>query len=122
MSASQSCLFQRSKKTRREPNPFCRIKVDTIERKTQTFESQTNPLFEHISQILCSNPIQQQLIIEVRDARSNNDVIGFFELPIKQIYDTDSMIIDTQAFSLKSLNEPLDGASIVLRLSLSVSL
>ena len=30
------------------------------------------------------------------------------------------MIIDTQAFSLKNLNEPLDQASIVLRLSLNV--
>jgi hypothetical protein len=61
------------------------------------------------------------LIIEVCDARSNNEIIGFFELPIKQIFDTDSMIIDTQAFSLKSFTEPLDKASIVLRLSLNVS-
>jgi len=114
--------FQRSKKSHREPNPFCRIKVDTITCKSQTFESQTNPLFEHISHILCSNPLQQQLLIEICDARSNNDIIAFFELPIKQIFDTNSMIIDTQSFSLKSSTEPLDKVSIVLRLSLHVSL
>ncbi|CAF1631558.1 unnamed protein product [Rotaria magnacalcarata] len=108
------------KKTHREPNPFCRIKVDAIERKTQTFESQTNPSFEHISQILCSNPIQQQLTIEVCDARSNNDIIGFFQLPIKQIFDTDSMTIDTQAFPLRSLSEPLDNVTVVVRLSLHI--
>ncbi|UJR22549.1 hypothetical protein I4U23_025598 [Adineta vaga] len=110
----------RSKKTRREPNPFCRIQVDTIERKTLTLESQTNPLFEHISQILCTNPLQQKLTIEVRDARSNNDVIAFLELPIKQILDTNTMTIDTQEFALKSLTEPLDKTSIVLRLSLHI--
>ncbi|CAF3704281.1 unnamed protein product [Rotaria sp. Silwood1] len=109
-----------SKKTRREPNPFCRIKVDSIERKTQTFENQTNPLFEHISQILCSNPLQQQLTIEVCDARSNNDIIGIFQLPIKQIYDTDTMIIDSQAFPLKGVSEPLDNVSIILRLTLNI--
>ncbi|CAF4403022.1 unnamed protein product, partial [Rotaria sp. Silwood2] len=109
-----------SKKTRREPNPFCRIKVDSTERKTQTFESQTNPLFEHISHILCSNPIQQQLTIEVCDARSNNEIIGTFQLPIKQIFDSESMTIDSQAFPLKGLSEPLDNVSIVLRLSLNI--
>ena len=85
-------------------------------------ESQTNPSFEHISQILCSNPLQQQLRVEVRDARSNNDVIGYLELPIKNILDTDSMTIDTQEFPLKSSTEPLDRAAIVLRLSLHVNL
>ncbi|CAF1046797.1 unnamed protein product [Adineta ricciae] len=109
-----------SKKTRREPNPFCRIQVDNTERKTHTLESQTNPSFEHISQILCSNPLQQQLKIEVRDARSNNDIIGYLELPIKNILDTDSMTIDTQEFPLKSSTEPLDRVSIVLRLSLHI--
>ncbi|CAF3301091.1 unnamed protein product [Rotaria socialis] len=109
-----------SKKTHREPNPFCRIKVDAVERKTQTFESQTNPSFEHISQILCANPVQQQLTIDVCDARSNNDIIGFFQLPIKQIFDTDSMTIDTQAFPLRSSSEPLDNVTIVIRLSLHI--
>ncbi|CAF1168043.1 unnamed protein product [Rotaria sordida] len=109
-----------SKRTRREPNPFCRIKVDSIERKTQTFDSQTNPSFEHVSHILCSNPIQQQLIIEVCDARSNNEIIGIFQLPIKQIFDTDSMSIDSQTFPLKGVSEPLDNVSIVLHLSLHI--
>ncbi|CAF5102918.1 unnamed protein product, partial [Rotaria sp. Silwood1] len=52
------CLnLPRSKKKHREPNPFCRVKVEGTETKTQTFESQTNPQFEHISQILCANPL-----------------------------------------------------------------
>ncbi|CAF0743361.1 unnamed protein product [Adineta steineri] len=110
----------RSKKTRREPNPFCTIQVDTNEVKTHTFESQTNPLFEHISHILCSNPIQQQLKIQVHDARSNNEVIAYFEIPVKQILNMDTMTIDSQEFPLKSSSEPLDRASIVLRLSLHV--
>ena len=85
-----------------------------------TFESQTNPLFEHISHILCSNPLQQHLTIEVCDARSNNEVIAFFEIPIKQIYNTEAMTIEPQSFALKSLTEPLDQAKIILRLSLNV--
>lgn len=87
-----------------------------------TFESQTNPLFEHISHILCSNPLQQHLTVEVCDARSNNEVIAFFEIPIKQIYESDAMIMGPQTFALKSLTEPLDQAKIILRLSLNVCL
>ena len=113
-------FVQRSRKTRREPNPFCRIRVDTNETRTSTFESQTNPVFEHISQILCTNPLQQKLVIEVCDARSNNEVIAFIELPIKQIYDTESMTIETQSFPLKSFTEPLDNTTIVLHVSLNV--
>lgn len=110
----------RSKKTRREPNPFCRIKVDTTEDRTTGLESQTNPRFEHISHIFCSNPIQQKLSIEVCDSRVNNEVIAFYELPIKQIYDTENMTIETQAFPLRSLTEPLNNATILLRLSLLI--
>jgi Ca2+-dependent lipid-binding protein len=110
----------RSKRTRREPNPFCRIKVEASEIKTQTFESQTNPQFEHVSQILCKSPLHEKLRIDVCDARSNNEVIAFFELPIKQIYNTETMRIESQAFQLKSLSEPLDNATIVLRLSLFI--
>lgn len=62
------------------------------------------------------------MTIEVCDARSNNDIIGVFQLPIKQIFDADSMTIETQAFPLKSLSEPLDNVKIVLRLTLHVSL
>ena len=47
-------------------------------------------------------------------------MIGFFELPIKQIFDTELMTMETQSFPLKSYTEPLDRASIVLRLSLNV--
>jgi hypothetical protein len=70
---------------------------------------------------LCVNPLHEKLRIDVCDARNNNDVIAFFELPIKQIYDTDTMTIDMQSFALKSLSEPLDNAAIILRLSLFVS-
>jgi hypothetical protein len=49
-------------------------------------------------------------------------VIAFFELPIKQIYNTETMTIDTQSFPLKSLSEPLDNATIILRLSLFVKI
>jgi len=41
-------------------------------------------------------------------------------MPIKHIYDTDTMTIDTQAFPLKSLSGPLDNAAIILHLSLLV--
>ena len=112
--------FQSSKKSRREPNPFCRIRVDTQERRTPIFESKTDPRFEHSSQIFCANPLHQKLSIEVLDARSNNELIGFFEIPIKHIYDSQAMTIDTQAFPLRNVSEPLDRANIVLRLSLFV--
>ncbi len=49
-------------------------------------------------------------------------MIAFFELPIKQIYNTETMTIDTQSFPLKSLSEPLDNATIILRLSLFVKI
>jgi hypothetical protein len=49
-------------------------------------------------------------------------VIAFFELPIKQIFNTETMTIDTQSFPLKSLSEPLDNATIILRLSLFVKI
>ncbi|CAF4212678.1 unnamed protein product [Rotaria sp. Silwood2] len=110
----------RSKKTRREPNPFCRIKVEGTERKTQAFESQTNPQFEHVSQILCANPLHEKLKIDICDGRNNNDIIAYFEISIKQIYDTDTMTIDTQSYPLRSLSEPLDKAEIILRLSLFI--
>jgi hypothetical protein len=112
--------LQRSRKTRREPNAFCRINVEGTITKTAAFESQTNPHFEHVSQILCANPLHEKLKIDVCDSRNNNEVIAFFELPIKQIYDTNTMTIDTQSFPLKSLTEPLDNAAIILRLSLFV--
>lgn len=70
---------------------------------------------------MCVSPLHEKLRIDVCDARHNNDVIAYFELPIKQIYDTDTMTIETQSFSLKSLSEPLDNATIILRLSLFVS-
>lgn len=113
--------FQCSRKTRREPNPFCRIQVDSTEQKTATLESQTNPKFEHISQILCANPLQQKLTIHVCDSRSNNEDIAFFELPLKQIFDIDTMTIGTQSYSLRSTSQALNGASIDVRLSLFVS-
>ncbi|UJR26520.1 hypothetical protein I4U23_007843 [Adineta vaga] len=115
------CLnLPRSKKTRREPNPFCRIRVEGSQAKTQALESQTNPQFEHVSQLLCANPLHEKLHIDVCDGRNNNDVIAYFELPIKQIYDTNSMTIDTQSFALKSSSEPLDKAQILLHLSLFI--
>ncbi len=49
-------------------------------------------------------------------------MIAFFELPIKQIFNTETMTIDTQSFPLKSLSEPLDNATIILRLSLFVKI
>ncbi|CAF1149216.1 unnamed protein product [Adineta steineri] len=110
----------RSKKTRREPNPFCRIKLEGNEVKTAAFESQTNPRFEHVSQLLCGSPLHEKLRIDVCDSRSNNDVIAYFEIPLKKIYDTETMTIDTQSFPLKSLSEPLDQAFILLRLSLFI--
>ncbi|CAF4736197.1 unnamed protein product, partial [Rotaria sp. Silwood2] len=89
------CLnLPRSKKKCQEPNPFCRVKVEGTETKTQTFESQTNPQFEHISQFLCANPLHEKLKIDVCNAQSRNEVIAYFEMPIKQIYDTDTMTID----------------------------
>ena len=112
--------FQRSKKTRREPNAYCRIKIEGSESKTPTLESQTNPQFDHVSQLLCKNPLHEKIRIDICDARQNNEVIAFFELPIKQIYNTDTMTIETQSFPLKSSSEPLDTATILLRLSLSV--
>ncbi|CAF0788896.1 unnamed protein product [Rotaria sp. Silwood1] len=115
------CLnLPRSKKTRREPNPFCRIKVEGTETKTQAFESQTNPQFEHVSQILCANPLHEKLKIDICDARNNNEIIAYFEMPIKLIYDTDTMTIDTQSYPLKCISEPLDKAAIILRLSLLI--
>ncbi|CAF3620644.1 unnamed protein product [Rotaria sordida] len=110
----------RSKKNRREPNPFCRIKVEATEMKTQTFESKTDPEFEYVSQILCANPLHEKLKIDVCDARNNNEIIAYFEMPIKQIFDTDTMTIDTQSYPLRSLSEPLDRATIILRLSLFI--
>ncbi|CAF1165227.1 unnamed protein product [Adineta ricciae] len=112
------CLnLPRSKKAR-EPNPFCRIRVEGRQAKTHALESQTNPKFEHVSQLLCVNPLHEKLRIDVCDARSNDDVIAYFELPIKSIYNANSMTIDTQAFPLKSSSEPLDRAQILLHLSL----
>ena len=70
--------------------------------------------------MLCANPLHEKLKIDVCDARNNNEVIAFFEIPIKQVYDTDTMTIDTQSFPLKSLSEPIDNAAIILRLSLFV--
>ncbi|CAF0965132.1 unnamed protein product [Adineta ricciae] len=114
------CLnLPRSKKAR-EPNPFCRIKVESSQAKTHALENQTNPKFEYVSQFLCVNPLHEKLHIDVCDARSNNDVIAYFELPIKSIYDANSMTIDTQAFPLKSSSEPLDRAQILLHLSLFI--
>ncbi len=114
------CRFSQRSKKNREPNPFCRIQVEGTTKKTSAFESQTNPHFEHVSQILCANPLHEKLKIDVCDARNNNEVIAFFELPIKQVYNTDTMTIDTQSFPLKSLTEPIDNAAIILRLSLFV--
>ncbi|CAF3589922.1 unnamed protein product [Rotaria sp. Silwood1] len=110
----------RSKRMRREPNPFCRVTVEGTEDKTQTFENRTNPQFQHLSQILCANPLHEKLRIDVCDARSNNEVIAYFEMPIKQIYDIDTMTIDNQSFSLKILSESLEKTSIILRLSLFI--
>ncbi|CAF4583689.1 unnamed protein product [Rotaria socialis] len=116
----QCTNLPRSKKTRREPNPFCRIKVEATEDKTRTFDSQTNPKFEHVSQILCANPLHEKLKIDVCDAKTNNEIIGYFEIPIKQIFDTETMTIETQAYSLKCLSEPFDRAQIFVRLSLLI--
>ncbi|CAF4688462.1 unnamed protein product, partial [Rotaria sp. Silwood2] len=91
------------------------------ENKTQTFESQTNPQFEHTSQILCANPLHEKLKIDVCNAQSKNEVIAYFEMPIKQIYDTDTMTIDAQTYPLKSVSAPLDKTEIILCLSLFVS-
>ena len=41
-------------------------------------------------------------------------------MSIKQILDTESMIIDSQSFLLKNYNEPLDNSWILLRLQLFV--
>ncbi|CAF5072055.1 unnamed protein product, partial [Rotaria sp. Silwood1] len=112
------CLnLPRSKRRSQEPNPFCRVKVESTEIKTQTFESQTNPQFEHTSQILCINPLHEKLKIDVCNAQSKNEVIAYFEMPIKQVYDTDTMTIDTQSYPLKSVSGPLDRTEIILRLS-----
>ncbi|CAF4573725.1 unnamed protein product, partial [Rotaria sp. Silwood2] len=113
------CLnLPRSKKNRQEPNPFCRVQVEGTETKTQAFERQTNPQFEHISQILCANPLHAKLKIDVCNAQSKNEVIAYFEMPIKQIYDTDTMTIDAQTYPLKSVSAPLDKTEIILCLSL----
>ncbi|CAF3816756.1 unnamed protein product [Rotaria sp. Silwood1] len=115
------CLnLPQSKKTRQEPNPFCRVKVEGTETKTQTYEGQTNPQFEHISQILCSNPLHEKLKIYVCNAKSKNEVIAYFEMPIKQVYDADTMTIDTQSYPLKSVSGPLDKTEIILHLSLFI--
>ncbi|CAF1446604.1 unnamed protein product [Rotaria sp. Silwood1] len=115
------CLnLPRSKRRSQEPNPFCRVKVESTEIKTQTFESQTNPQFEHTSQILCINPLHEKLKIDVCNAQSKNEVIAYFEMPIKQVYDTDTMTIDTQSYPLKSVSGPLDRTEIILRLSLFI--
>ena len=55
------------------------------------------------------------------DAQNRNEQIGFVELPIKQIYDSEAMTINKQTFTLRNLSEPLDTARIVLHLSLLVS-
>lgn len=66
--------------------------------------------------------MEQEVTVEVCDTRSNNDVIAYFQMPIKQIFETESMTIQNQSFPLKGLSEPLDNVSIVLRLSLHVGL
>ncbi|CAF2252498.1 unnamed protein product [Rotaria magnacalcarata] len=116
----QCTNLPRSKKTRREPNPFCRIKVEATEDRTQAFDSQTNPKFEHVSQILCANPLHEKLKIDVCDAKNNNEIIAYFEMPIKQVFDTETMTIETQAYTLKCLSEPFDRAQIFVRLSLLI--
>lgn len=83
-------------------------------------ESQTNPRFDHISQFLCVNPLHEKLKIDVCEAKSNNEVIAFFEIPIRQIYDAEDMTIESQSFPLKCVSEAHDGAKIILRLALSV--
>ncbi|CAF0759941.1 unnamed protein product [Didymodactylos carnosus] len=110
-----------SKKHRhsQEPNPWCEIIVDNFKDKTITLERSTNPKFNHISQILLTEPSHQLLQINVRDAKNNNDILAYVQFSIKQLYDQDTMC-ETRAFPLKSHTGPIEYCTVTLRLCLFI--